>query len=56
MTINDLIKYCEIRLEHLRNLKTTYLQIADYENVNKIDIQIFETEDTLLKLKNNNNS
>jgi hypothetical protein len=55
MTINDLIKYCEIRLEFLKNQKTTYIQLNDYDMVNKIEIQIFESEVTLNQLKNSNN-
>ena len=55
MTINDLIKYCEIRLDFLKNQKITYIQLGDYEMINKIELQILESEITLNQLKNSNN-
>jgi hypothetical protein len=54
MTIYDLIRYCEIRLEFLKNQKTTYIQLNEYDMVNKIEMQILESEITLNQLKNSN--
>jgi len=51
MTINDLINYCETRLEFLKTLKISYIQLGEYDMVNKIDAQILETENTLVQLK-----
>jgi len=52
MTISDLIKYCEIRIDFLSNSKLTYIQLADYEMVNKIELEITQTQNTLDILKN----
>lgn len=54
MTISDLIKYCEIRIDFLSNSKLTYIQLADYEMVNKIELEITQTQNTLDILKNSN--
>ena len=53
MTIQDLIKQVEIRLEYLKNSKTTNIQIGNYDMVNKLDIEILETEQTIETLKGN---
>lgn len=52
MTINDLINFCETRLDFLKTLKISYIQLGDYEMLNKIEAQILETENTLNQLKN----
>jgi hypothetical protein len=51
MTINDLIKFCESRLEYLKALKLSYAQLGDYDMLNKVEAQILETENTLNQLK-----
>jgi hypothetical protein len=52
MTINDLINFCITRLEFLKALKISYIQLGDYDMVNKIESQILETENTLNHLRN----
>ena len=51
MTINDLIKQCEVRLDYLKTVKISYTQLGDHEMVTKIDLEILEVEQTLNTLK-----
>jgi hypothetical protein len=51
MTIQDLIKHCEIRLEYLAQQKFHNIQLANSDMVNKLDVEIFQTEQTLNTLK-----
>ena len=51
MTISDLIKQCEIRLDYLKVQKLYNTQLANFDLVNKLDVEIFQTEQTLDKLK-----
>jgi hypothetical protein len=52
MTIQELIKQIEIRLEYLKNLKVSYIQLDNTEMVLKTEQDINETEQTLNTLKN----
>jgi hypothetical protein len=51
MTIQEVISHVEIRLDYLKNFKTANIQIGNSEMVNKLDIEILETEQTLETLK-----
>jgi len=51
MTIPKLIIQCEIRLEYLKSSKLSYTQLGNTEMVLKLEMEIAETEQTLLKLK-----
>lgn len=51
MTVPKLIIQCEIRLEYLKNLKLSYTQLGNAEMVLKLETEVAETEQTLLKLK-----
>ena len=54
MTINDLIKQCEIRKEYLQALKHSNIQLNNQDVVNKIDAELLEIENTLTKLNSAN--
>lgn len=54
MTIAKLIEQCEIRLEYLKSVKFSNIQLDNSELVNKLDVEILEMEETLNKLKNTN--
>jgi hypothetical protein len=51
MTIEKLIQQCEIRLDYLKNLRLSNIQLNNQDMVNKIDTEIMETEQTLNTLK-----
>lgn len=53
MTIAKLIEQCEIRLEFLKASKFSYTQLAEYEMVTKIELEILEMEQTIATLKGN---
>jgi hypothetical protein len=53
MTIQELIKQCEIRLDYLKSMKTYYTQQNNTEMVLKTETEIAETQQTIEKLKNN---
>jgi hypothetical protein len=52
MTIQELIKDVEIRLDYLKSLRTSYIQLYNTEMVLKTEQDINETEQTLNTLKN----
>jgi len=52
MTIQELIKDVEIRLDYLKSLRTSYIQLDNTEMVLKTEQDINETEQTLNTLKN----
>lgn len=52
MTIEELIKDVEIRLDYLKTLRTSYIQLGNTAMVLKIEQDISETEQTLNTLKN----
>jgi hypothetical protein len=52
MTIQELIKQCEIRLKYLKDVKVSYIQQNNTEMVLKIETEISDTEQTIEKLKN----
>ena len=53
MTIQKLILQVEMRLEYLKNLRISNIQLNNTEMILKIETEIFETEQTLNTLKNN---
>jgi hypothetical protein len=52
MTIKELIKQCEIRLNYLIGMKNYYVQQNNTEMVLITETEISETEQTIEKLKN----
>lgn len=52
MTIEKLIQQCEIRLDYLKRLKVSNIELNNQEIVNSLDIEIMETEQTLNTLMN----
>ena len=52
MTIQKLIKDLEIRLDYLKGLRTSYIQVDNTAMVLKTEQEISETEQTLNTLKN----
>jgi hypothetical protein len=52
MTIQELISQVEIRLEYLKTLKVSYIQLDNTEMVLKTEQDINETEQTLNILRN----
>lgn len=52
MTVEELISQCELRLEYLKSSRVSNIQLGNNDIVNKIDIDILETENTIIKLKN----
>jgi hypothetical protein len=55
MTIPELIKICQIRLDYLSLQKNSYIQLGDFDTANKIDVEILDTQNTLNFLKTNSN-
>ena len=53
MTISELIQQCEIRLDYLKALRVSNIQLNNQEMVNKLDVEIMQTEQTIIKLKDN---
>lgn len=51
MTIQDLIKQCEIRLDYLKSAKLSNTQLQNNQVVDKIDMEILEVQETISKLK-----
>jgi len=51
MTIAELIKACERRLANLNSVRGSALALGDMAQVDRIDAQIEETQDTLNKLR-----
>jgi hypothetical protein len=51
MTIAELIKACERRLSNLHSVRGSALALGDMVQVDRIDAQIEETQDTLNKLR-----
>ena len=52
MTIQELIIQVEIRLEYLKRLKVSNIELNNQKIVNSLDIEIIETEQTLNTLMN----
>lgn len=52
MTIKELIKQVELRLEYLKNSRIYNIQLNNAEMVLKIETEIAETEQTLSVLTN----
>jgi hypothetical protein len=52
MTIQELISQVEIRLEYLKSLRISNIQLNNTDIVLKIENDILETEQTLTILKN----
>jgi hypothetical protein len=53
MTIPELIKFCEIRVDFLRSQKNSYIQLGDLASVYKIEVEISDTQKTIDTLKAN---
>jgi hypothetical protein len=53
MSIPELIKFCEIRIDFLHSQKNSYIQLGDLTTVSTIDIQILDTQKTIDTLKAN---
>jgi hypothetical protein len=53
MTIPELIKFCEIRVDFLHSQKNSYIQLGDLAIVNKIEVEISDTQKTIDTLKAN---
>lgn len=51
MTIPELIKSCEKRLVYLQTLRSSATDLGDLRQVDALDVQIAETQDTLNKLR-----
>jgi hypothetical protein len=51
MTIIDLTKQCEIRLEYLKSMRYSCIQLNNIEMVNRIDLEIIQIEQTIDNLK-----
>lgn len=51
MSIEFLISMCEKRLVHLDSLRTSAIALGDLAQVDKIDLEISETQSTLNSLK-----
>jgi hypothetical protein len=51
MTVQQLLNQCEVRLDYLKNLRLSNVQLDNQVMVNKLDLQIMETEQTIEKLK-----
>ena len=52
MTLQELINNVEIRLDYLKSIRLSKIQLNDQEIVNQLDVEILETEQTLQTLKN----
>jgi hypothetical protein len=51
MTIQELIRFCEIRINHLETEKLSYIQLGNLVKVAEIDNEIATTNSTLVSLK-----
>lgn len=51
MTIQELIRFCEIRINHLQSEKLTYIQLGNLDKVSEIENEISTTESTMVALK-----
>lgn len=54
MTIDSIIQQCEIRLDYLRSVRISNIQLGNNDLVNRLDVEILELEETINKLKENN--
>jgi hypothetical protein len=52
MTIQELIEQCEIRLNYLKSVRISNIELNNLEMVARLDIDILETEQTIEILKN----
>lgn len=50
MRIQDLIEYCKARITVLSQLRTSAERLGDVAQIEKIDIEIATTQDTLNQL------
>lgn len=53
MTIPELIKFCEIRIDFLYSQKNSYIQLGDLVSVSRIEIEILDAQKTIDTLKVN---
>jgi hypothetical protein len=53
MTIPELIKFCEIRIDFLYSQKNSFIQLGDLTSVSKIENEISDTQKTIDTLKAN---
>jgi hypothetical protein len=51
MTIQDLLKYCDIRVNYLNNLRDSYIKLGDFIQVAKIENEISQTQQTIDSIK-----
>ncbi len=51
MTIEDLLKYCEIRLNYLYKIRNTYIELSDLDSLAKTDAEIDQTITTINNMK-----
>jgi hypothetical protein len=51
MTIQELIRFCEIRINHLETEKLSHIQLGNLVKVAEIDNEIATTNSTLVSLK-----
>ena len=51
MTIADLIKACERRLTYLQSVRGSAFLLGDMAQVDQVDTDIAQTQDTLNKLR-----
>jgi len=52
MTMQELIEQCEIRLNYLKSVRISNIELNNLEMVARLDIDILETEQTIEILKN----
>lgn len=50
MTINDLIKLAQTRLAALNTARATAVTLGDVERISTLDVEIAQTEATLVQL------
>ena len=51
MTIQELIRFCEIRINYLETEKLSHIQLGNLVKVAEIDNEISSTNSTLVSLK-----
>ena len=51
MTIAELIKACERRLTHLQSVRGSAVALGDVAQVDRLDTEISQTQETLNKLR-----
>lgn len=51
MTIAELIRNCERRLTHLQSVRGSAVALGDMAQVDRVDTEISQTQDTLNKLR-----